>query len=65
MIRPIVNAVFLIMCQSKHPLQTKSEIEIDMLEDTETHIDDSENLFTAATQVRVNKNKNFNSIKKI
>jgi len=42
------------MCTSEHPLQTKSRIET-MLEDvddeTEPEIDDTENLFTNATQV--------------
>ncbi|CAF0848327.1 unnamed protein product [Brachionus calyciflorus] len=53
MIRPIVNAVFAIMCQSNDPLQTKSDIEIDMLDDGDEKeiVDDTENIFTAATQV--------------
>lgn len=52
MIRPIVNTVFTIMCNSSDPLQTKSDIEIDMLDDGEEKtIDDTENIFTAATQV--------------
>lgn len=57
MIRPIVSAVFQIMCKSEHPLQTKSNIET-MLEDMnnnddkdEEEVDDTENLFTNATQV--------------
>lgn len=54
MIRPIVDAVFTIMCTSEHPLQTKSNIETmleDMDDETETECDDTENLFTNATQV--------------
>lgn len=52
MIRPIVSSVFTIMCQSSDPLQTKSDIEIDMLDDGEEKgVDDTENIFTAATQV--------------
>lgn len=53
MIRPIVSAVFTIMCKSEHPLQTKSNIET-MLEDIDADdedVDDTENLFTNATQV--------------
>jgi hypothetical protein len=54
MMRPIVGAVYAIMCRSEHPLQTKSRIET-MLEDVgeggEEEVDDTENLFTNATQV--------------
>ena len=54
MIRPIVSSIFTIMCSSEHPLQIKSSIET-MLEDlddeSEPEIDDTENLFTNATQV--------------
>ena len=54
MIKPIVNSIFTIMCLSEDPLQTKSNVEVDLLEDEdndEEHIDDTENLFTSATQV--------------
>ncbi len=54
MIRPIVNAVFGIMCLSDHPLQTKNNVEVDILEDEEENeeiVDDTENLFTSSTQV--------------
>ncbi len=53
MIKPIVSAVFIIMCKSDDPLQTKSNIET-MLEDgehEEEDVDDTENLFTNSTQV--------------
>lgn len=54
MVRPIVSSIFEIMCKSEHPLQTKSNIEA-MLEDMgnndEEEVDDTENLFTNATQV--------------
>lgn len=54
MIRPIVSSIYSIMCKSDHPLQTKSHIET-MLEDVNNNeddeIDDTENLFTNATQV--------------
>ena len=53
MIKPIVSAVFTIMCKSDDPLQTKSNIET-MLEDGENEeedVDDTENLFTNSTQV--------------
>ena len=57
MIQPIVHAIFTIMCQSSDPLQTKSDLEIEMLDDgdeneDEQFVDDAENLFTAATQVK-------------
>lgn len=54
MVRPIVSSIFEIMCKSDHPLHTKSNIEA-MLEDMgnndEEEVDDTENLFTNATQV--------------
>ena len=58
MIRPIINSVFNIMCMSKDPLQTKSNVEIDLLdsdtdESGEVNVDESENIFTAATQVNL------------
>ncbi len=54
MIKPIVSAVFSIMCKSDDPLQTKSNIET-MLEedDDDEHVDDTENLFTNSTQVKI------------
>jgi hypothetical protein len=56
MIRPIINSVFSIMCVSKDPLQTKSDIEIDLLDGDvddkeEAPVDELENVFTGATQV--------------
>ena len=56
MIRPVINAIFFIMTHSSDPLQTKSDLEVEMLDDgeenqEETFVDDTENLFTAATQV--------------
>ena len=51
------------MCQSEDPLQTKSNVEVDIFEKsdaddtTEVTIDDTENLFTAATQVSLKQNK--------
>ena len=57
MIQPIVNAIFMTMCQSSDPLQTKSDLEVQMLDEDdeenpdEKFVDDVENLFTAATQV--------------
>lgn len=42
------------MCLSDDPLQTKSNVEVDILEDENTDeelVDDTENLFTSATQV--------------
>ncbi len=56
MIRPIVNAMFLIMCQSSDPLQIKSDVDTDLLDNddptnTEKFVDDIENLFTSSTQV--------------
>ena len=52
MLRPIVSTVFSVMCQSEQPLQTKSNVEIELLgEGIDENVDDTENLFTAATQV--------------
>jgi len=56
MIEPIVKGIFLVMTRSSDPLQTKSEFEIQMLDEGEesqedNFVDDAENLFTAATQV--------------
>jgi hypothetical protein len=52
MIRPIINTVFLIMCQSSDPLQTKSDNDIDLADEPEeAHFDETENLFTSATHV--------------
>lgn len=56
MIRPIVNSVFMIMSNSSDPLEIKSDVEVDLLDedntDDEKIVDDTENLFTSATQVR-------------
>lgn len=56
MIRPIVNTVFTLMCQSKDPLLTKTDDEVALLDgDTddqeEGSTEEAENLFTAATNV--------------
>jgi hypothetical protein len=47
MMRPIVNCVFNLMCQLNSPLQTKSDLEIE----EDSGDDDTENIFTCATQV--------------
>lgn len=54
MIKPIVNAAFMIMCHSNDPLHTKCNINLELLEDEKTDeedVDDSENMFSAASQV--------------
>ncbi len=54
MIRPIVTSVFALMCTSSDPLQTKSDTQVDLVNDDENdenHVDETENLFTAATEV--------------
>lgn len=54
LLRPIISSVFTIMCKSEHPLQTKSNIETmleDMNNNDDEEVDDTENLFTNATQV--------------
>jgi hypothetical protein len=45
------------MCLSEDPLQTRSNVEVDILEDEDNedeNVDDTENLFTSATQVILN-----------
>ena len=57
MIKPIVHSIFTIMCLSEDPLQTRSNVEVDILEDEDNedeNVDDTENLFTSATQVILN-----------
>lgn len=56
MITPIASGIFLVMTQSNEALKTKTDFEIEMLDDGEENqedafMDDSENMFTAATQV--------------
>ena len=53
MISPILSTVFKILFVSKEPLQTKSDLDSNMLDDVdgEEDQDDSENLVTTATQV--------------
>jgi len=51
--RPIVNTVFTLMCHTNTPLQTKSDMEIEEDDDEET-----ENMFTCASQVKNSKTNN-------
>ena len=53
MIESIVNAVFTLMCFSEDPLKKKCKVKIDLANETneEEAVDDTENLFTSATQV--------------